>query len=81
MGINHHFQDMLDIMIESIEKDKIAKNFCYILKTKMLETILAGNELDVFIDLNYWLSKNTGSIFEARYQNNVLKLMQKPSRN
>ncbi|KAA1047535.1 hypothetical protein [Pseudocitrobacter sp. 73] len=54
-------------MIESIEKDKIAKNFCFILKTKMLENILLENEVNIYINLNYWNQKSTGSIFEAHF--------------
>ena len=42
-------------MIFSISKDKLPKDYCYILKTNQLQYIFSRNNITVHIDLYYYL--------------------------
>ena len=54
-------------MITTISKPRIPKKYVYILKTKQLEDLLAENNIDIHIDLQYWLPQIIGSIFEVHF--------------
>ena len=55
-------------MINSITKDKIPKQYSFVLKTKQLEELIISNDIKIHIDLIYnYSSQSIGSIFEAFY--------------
>lgn len=52
-------------MIKSISKDKIPKEYRYVLKTSQLEQAFEKYEIDIHVDLNYGLPQGVEHIFEA----------------
>ena len=52
-------------MIASISKDKIPKQFSFVLKTEQLNTVLNENEITIHTDLLYCFSRKYGSFFEV----------------
>jgi len=52
-------------MISSITKAKIPEKYSFVLKTKQLENILIENNINIHIDLAYWVPQKIGSIFDA----------------
>ena len=55
-------------MIKSIEKDKIPKQYSFVLKTKQLEDLIITNDISIHIDLRYVYWQSIGSIFEAEFR-------------
>lgn len=53
------------LMIKSISKDKISKEYRYVLKTSELEHVFEKYEIDIHVDLNYGLPQGIDHIFEA----------------
>ena len=54
-------------LINSISKEKIPSQYSYVLKTGLLEKLLADYSISIHIDLNYCYFKNMSCIFEAYY--------------
>ena len=54
-------------MIHSITKSKISNKYAFVLKTGQLENMVVNNDIDIHIDLDYWLPQIIGSVLEAYF--------------
>lgn len=50
-----------------IEKPKIFKGLCYVLKSSLLKEALEETNLDLNISLNFWTPQKLGSILSVEY--------------
>lgn len=54
-------------MISSISKEKIPKDYSFVLKTSQLEELLRDGNINTDVTLHYWKPQLIGSIFEVHY--------------
>ena len=54
-------------MISSVDKDKIPKEYAYVLKTTQLEELINSANIITDVTLIYWKPKIIGSIFEVYF--------------
>lgn len=55
------------MVIKSVSKNKIPNNYRYVIKTQQLENIVSDNEINIHIDLVYWLPQIVGTILEVHF--------------
>jgi hypothetical protein len=54
-------------VISSISKEKIPKDYSFVLKTSQLEELLRDGNINTDVTLHYWKPQLIGSIFEVHY--------------
>ena len=54
-------------MVENISKEKIPKNYAYILKTKEIEYVFMDNNINIHTSIDYRFSHKAKCIFDAYF--------------